>query len=246
VRPAAGLRARAARLPAQQPELLSHLVFVTGGTGYLGSALVAQLLARGHRVRALARPQSVSRLAPGCEPVVGDALAAASFAGAVAPADAFVQLVGTPHPGPTKGREFRAIDLVSAEASISAARAAGVGHFVYVSVAQPAPVMREYVAVRAAGEAAVRAAGLRATFLRPWYVLGPGHRWAHALGPLYWLAERLPWTRDTALRLGLVTRREMVAALVEAVERPAAVLRIVDVPEIRGAPARLFPPLAAV
>jgi hypothetical protein len=36
----------------------------------------------------------------------------------------------------------------------------------------------------------------------------------------------------------------MVAALVEAVERPPAAVRIVEVPEIRGAPDRLSPPLA--
>jgi uncharacterized protein YbjT (DUF2867 family) len=219
-------------------------VFVTGGTGYLGSALLPQLTARGHRVRALARGQSVGKLPSGCEPVVGDALDPATFAGAVARGDTFVQLVGTPHPGPTKAREFRRIDLVSVRASVAVAAAAQVSHFVYLSVAQPAPVMRDYVEVRAAGEAAVRAAGLRATFLRPWYVLGPGHRWAHALRPLYWLAERLPPSRDTARRLGLVRRREMVAALVEAVERPPAAVRIVEVPEIRGAPDRLSPPLA--
>ena len=35
-------------------------VFVTGGTGYLGGALLPALLARGHRVRALARPGASS------------------------------------------------------------------------------------------------------------------------------------------------------------------------------------------
>jgi hypothetical protein len=44
----------------------------------------------------------------------------------------------------------------------------------------------------------------------------------------------LPATRDTAERLGLVTRREMVAALVRAVEvPPASGVRIVEVPQIR-------------
>jgi hypothetical protein len=45
--------------------------------------------------------------------------------------------------------------------------------------------------------------------------------------------ERLSWTRESALRLGLVHIAEMVAALVLAVENPAAGVRFSGVPEIR-------------
>jgi uncharacterized protein YbjT (DUF2867 family) len=212
-----------------------HAVFVTGGTGYIGSRLIAALAARGHRVRALARSGSVARLPSGCEPVVGDALVAASYAPDVPPADTFVQLVGVPHPSPAKAAQFRSIDLASALAGIEAASEAGVQHFVYVSVAQPAPVMRAYVETRAEAEAMLRASGLNATIVRPWYVLGPGHWWPYALVPGYWLAEAFPPTRELALRLGLVTVAQMVSALVAAVEHPASGLRIVDVPAIRAA-----------
>jgi hypothetical protein len=64
-------------------------------------------------------------------------------------------------------------------------------------------------------------------------VLGPGHRWAAALAPLYWMAERVPSSRDTARRLGLVTLAQMVAALVYAVEHPPDATRVVEVPDIR-------------
>jgi uncharacterized protein YbjT (DUF2867 family) len=214
-------------------------VFLTGGTGYVGRRLIAELLSRGHAVRALARRGSEARLPPGCEAVVGDALDRASFAHAVRPGDTFVQMVGTPHPNPRKAAEFERVDFMSARESVAAARAAGVAHFVYVSVAQPAPAMRAYVGVRARCEAMVREAGLDATFVRPWYVLGPGHRWPYLLVPMYALLERIPATHETARRLGLVTLDDMVAALVQAVERPPGGIRIVDVPEIRGARRRL-------
>ncbi|HEX5725640.1 MAG TPA: NAD(P)H-binding protein [Longimicrobiaceae bacterium] len=210
-------------------------VFITGGTGYIGRRLIPELSARGHAVRALARPGSERKLPPGCEVVPGNALDRATFAARVRSGDTFVQLVGTPNPNPRKAAQFRAVDLVSVRESAAAAREAGVAHFVYVSVAMPAPVMRAYLEVRAQGEALVREAGVRATFIRPWYVLGPGHRWPYLLLPWYWLLERLPGTRELARRLGLVTLDDMIAALVEAVENPPDGVRVVTVPEIRRA-----------
>ena len=208
-------------------------IFVTGGTGYLGRPLIARLLERGHVVRALVRPGSEGKVPPGVQAVVGDALDRSTWSKTVAPADTLVHLVGTPHPSPWKGAEFQRVDLRSIRASVDAARAGGIRHLVYVSVAHPAPVMRDYIAARTAGEAAVRASGIPATILRPWYVLGPGHRWPYLLLPAYWLLARLPSTAEAAQRLGLISQDEMVGALVHAVEHPAADVRIVGVPEIR-------------
>jgi len=210
-------------------------VFVTGGTGYVGRRAIAALLSRGHRVRALVREGSRGKLPEGCEAVTGDALNDRTFASRIPPADTFLQLVGVAHPSPAKAAEFRAVDLVSAKASAKAAAAAGVSHFVYVSVAQPAPVMKAYVQARAEGEAAIRAAGLNATFVRPWYVLGPGHRWPLLLLPVYWLLRLFPPSRDAARRLYPVTLKQMIATLVAAVEEPASGVRIVETPDIRRA-----------
>ena len=212
-------------------------VFLTGGTGYLGSSLITALLTRGHRVRALVRPGSESRLPPGCAPVAGDALDAESYRGSVAPADAFVQLVGISKPSPWKAKQFREIDERSALAGIVAAKAANVPHFVYVSVAQPAPVMQAYVQVRAECEAAIDVAGLVATILRPWYVIGPGHRWPLVLKPAYALLEAIPSTRESAVRLGFVTLEQMVAAMVRAIESPPAQTKILETRQIRAATA---------
>lgn len=210
-----------------------HRVFVTGGTGYLGTRLITTLLTRGHSVRALTRPASAKKLPPGCVPVLGNALHGLSYAARVAPADTFIHLVGVSHPSPAKAQEFLRVDLASVEAAVPAASVAGVRHFVYVSVAHPAPAMKAYVAARMRGEAIVRASGLPATLIRPWYVLGPGHRWPYALVPFYWLLRLFPPTRDGANRLGLVTLSQMVAALVHAVEVPCDAVRVMDVPVIR-------------
>jgi uncharacterized protein YbjT (DUF2867 family) len=213
-------------------------VFITGGTGYVGQRLTAGLVARGHRVRVLTRPHSIPRVAAGAEPVVGDALDASSYASTLTRDDTLVHLVGTPHPSPAKAAEFRRVDLPSIRAAVSAARSASVAHLVYVSVAHPAPLMHAYIDVRCEGEAAIASAKLTATVMRPWYVLGPGHRWPVILIPLYAIVEIVPSTRATARRLGLVTITQMVQSLVYAVEHPPATgtIRVVEVPEIkRGA-----------
>jgi uncharacterized protein YbjT (DUF2867 family) len=209
-------------------------VFVTGATGYLGRPLVAALAARGHRVRALTRRPSRSGLPDGCEPVAGNALDADTFVSAVGGCDTFVHLVGTPRPNPSKARQFETVDLVSIQAAVSAARRAGVRHFVYVSVAHPAPVMHAYIAVRQRGEALVRELHIPATILRPWYVLGPGHWWPYALVPIYALLRRLPATAAGARRLELVTHTQMVAALVHAVEHPRRHVAIIQADAIAG------------
>jgi hypothetical protein len=65
-------------------------------------------------------------------------------------------------------------------------------------------------------------------------VLGPGHRWPYALIPMYWLMELLPFTREGARRLGLVTLAQMVRSLVTSVENPSHGVRVLEVPQIRS------------
>ena len=177
-----------------------HTVFVTGATGYVGRALIPVLIARGHRVRALARDASARRVPPGAEIIRGNALDSSTFASAIAPADTLAHLIGTPHPSPAKAARFQAVDLVSVDAMLSAASRFGIRHVIYVSVAQPAPVMQAYIVVRQAAEARIRASGIPATIVRTWYVLA----WASlALYPGPVLCRAPDAAADTGGRLAL-------------------------------------------
>ena len=203
----------------------------------MGRRLVSELLRENFDLVALARPGSEHKLPAGSQIAFGSALDANTYANRVGGSDTFIHLIGASHPSPAKAREFREVDLKSVAEALKAAKAAGsIQHFVYVSVAQPAPVMKAYTKARFEAESLIRASGIPATILRPWYVLGPGHRWPMVLIPFYWVLERLPGTRESAQRLGLVTIDQMTAALVGAVKHPCSgECRIAGVPEIRAA-----------
>ena len=208
-------------------------IFVTGGTGYIGSRLIPLLANRGHELKAVVRPGSERKIPANVSIVSADPLQNGSYTESIRGCDTFVHLIGVPHPSPAKAAQFRAVDLPSIQVAVKGARDAGIRHFIYLSVAQPASMMQAFIAVRAEGEALIRDSGMKATFVRPWYVLGPGHWWPYALVPFYWIAELLPPTRESARRLGLVSISQMLNALVWAVDHPPDDVQILDVPRIR-------------
>ena len=132
-----------------------------------------------------------------------------------------------------EGAQFRAVDGPSARASIAAASAAAVRHVVYVSVAHPAPIMRGISPSAVTVERQLRQRGLVATILRPWYILGPKHWWPLALLPVYRLLEHMCTCDESSLRLGLISIRDMLAALLWSIEHPPVKTRVIEVPELR-------------
>ena len=111
-------------------------IFITGGTGYMGRRLIKMLLQKGYNVKALVRNGSENKLPKGCDYVIANPFDLNSFAKEIPPGSTFIQLLGVSHPGPKKKEQFKTIDLASVKASASAAKEAGVKHFIYVSVAQ--------------------------------------------------------------------------------------------------------------
>ena len=215
-------------------------VFITGGTGYIGTRLTRLLLQRGHRVLVFVRQGSEHKVPAGAEAITGNPFEVASIRAHLPAGCTFVQLLGVPHPSPSKRAQFYQIDLPSVQASAQAAAQAGVVHFVYVSVAQePTNIMKDYQAVRAEGERSIVAAGLPHTFVRPWYVVGPGHWWPVLLWPLFRVLEWIPATRQKARALGLVGIGQMLDTLLAAIEEPERTREILDVQAILH-PARRF------
>ncbi|TAX72523.1 NmrA/HSCARG family protein [Rhizobium leguminosarum] len=107
-------------------------VLVTGATGQQGGAVVRALMTRGHRVKAITRrPDSdgAKRLtAAGVQVVAGDLDDAASVAAAAEGVDAMF-LMGNSYEAGTDAETRQGI------AAADAAKAAGIGHLIYSSVA---------------------------------------------------------------------------------------------------------------
>jgi len=201
---------------------MNNNIFITGGTGYIGSRISPILLKNGFNVTALVRKESINKLPANCKAVEGNALDEKTFQEYVKGCDTFIQLVGVSHPSPSKKEEFKKIDLASMTASVNAAKYAGVKHFIYLSVAQPAPMMKEYIEVRKRGEKLLEENEIPASVIRPWYIIGPGHYWPVVLTPIYKILELIPATREQAINLGLVKLGEMLNTILYAVKNPPA------------------------
>src|SRR6476620_48211 len=88
-------------------------IFITGGTGYVGTRLIKALQNQEYAIRALVRKGSENKLPQGCEMITGNALDASSYQNKIEPSSTFVHLIGVAHPSPSKKEQFRKIDLVS-------------------------------------------------------------------------------------------------------------------------------------
>ena len=209
-------------------------VFITGGTGYIGTRLIKALLKDNFSIKGLVRKGSENKLPAGCEVIIGNALDASSYQNNIAPATIFVHLIGVPHPSPAKKEQFKNIDLVSVEQAAQAATVAGTRHFIYLSVAMhPTKIMKDFQQVRAEGEALLLKQPFISSFIRPWYVLGPGHWWPLLLKPVYWILKLIPTTRMAAKNLDTVTINQIIKAMVNCIKNPPQQNNIVDVQAIK-------------
>jgi len=211
-------------------------IFITGGTGYIGRRLIRLLIKNGYAVAALVRQQSLAKLPSGCTAVVADAFDASSYVNSIAAGSTFIHLLGVSHPGPAKKALFYSIDLAAAKVAAEAAAKAGVAHFIYMSVAQyPVKMMASYQDARLQAEQAIRATGLKSTFIRPWYIIGPGHYWPLLLQPLFKLMEYIPATAGKAKSLALVSLQKMLQTLLTVVkELPEEPVRIIEIADIKN------------
>src|SRR3990172_4046847 len=134
-------------------------VLITGGTGVLGREVAPRLAAAGYMVRVMSR-----RAAPAEGAQTGGAQAqietGEGLAEAVAGVDAIVHCASSPF------RRTRAVDVEGTRRLLGAAKAAGVPHFVYISIVGIDRIPLPYYKHKLAAERLIEESGAPYSILR--------------------------------------------------------------------------------
>lgn len=225
-----------------------RLFFVTGASGFIGTALCRRLQTRG-RVRALLRRPAAG---PWDESVVADLAAGELPPDALAAVDVVFHLAGKAHAAAAAGRDdsgHRALTVEGTRRLLEACRRAGVARLVFASsvkamgeggqapldeTSEPAPRL-EYGKSRLDAEELVLRGGYvaHAVVLRLTPVYGPGHK-----GNLARMIEAVDGGRFPPLprvrnRRSMIHVDDVVSAALLAAERPAAAGRVLIVSDGR-------------
>jgi uncharacterized protein YbjT (DUF2867 family) len=202
------------------------IVLVAGGTGFIGSHIVRNLLGRRHQVVVMSRNPSTARLPAGVQVRRADVRDAASLEQAMAGVDVVVAAVQFPnHPveNPRRGYTYMAIDGEGTERLAAAARAAGVKRFVYLSGAGTRPGQTApWFLAKLRAEAAVRQSGVPYTIFRPSWVYGPEDR---SLNKFVAFARYLPFIPvigNGQTRVQPVFVGDLAEAVAASVDTPGA------------------------
>jgi farnesol dehydrogenase len=206
-------------------------IVVTGGTGYLGRAIVAALAERGHDVVVFARHASLAGL-PG-RAVDGDVRDARALIFAAAGCDALCHTAALVSLWRPRAREFDEVNVGGLEHALEAARQHRLRRIVYTSSFLALPpsdgdrplAANDYQRTKVAADRVARAAaaqGVPIVCLYPGVVYGPGvETEGNLVGRLVrdHLAGRLPGIIGADRLWSFAYVEEVAAAHVAALER---------------------------
>ena len=143
---------------------------VTGGTGFVGQALLDLVLAEGHEIVALARKSQNTR--DGIEWVAGDLADMAALGKLVRDADAVIHVAGVVNARDREG--FEQGNVLGTLNLLEAMKEAGNQRLVCVSsLSAREPGLSDYGGSKARAEKLVKASGLDWTIVRPPAIYGP-------------------------------------------------------------------------
>jgi len=205
-------------------------VFVTGGTGFVGRAVVGALRSHGFTVRCLVRRGSEHHLRGmgAIERVEGDVRVRAGLDQEMAGCDAVIHLVGIIRERPHA--TFEQIHVQGTRNVVDAARAAGIRRLLHMSALGTRPGARSrYHQTKWAAEEAVRASGLAWTIFRPSIIYGRGDGFVTLLARMLRRSAFVPVIGTGRNRLQPVPVEHVAEAFARALTLPATEKQVYDV-----------------
>ncbi|MDX6766298.1 MAG: complex I NDUFA9 subunit family protein [Candidatus Methylacidiphilales bacterium] len=209
------------------------MILVTGGTGFVGRAIVRELHRRGHHARVLARhPESAAALRlqseTGCTLVAGSVTDPSSLQAAMTGVTGVIHLVGIIF---ERGSQtFSTIHAQGTRNLVDACHAAGVRRLLHMSASGTREhAVSAYHRTKWQGECAVRASGLDWTIFRPAVIYGPGDGFCSIFvrqmtPPLRWLTGGIiPMVGDGTTLMQPVHVDEVAGAFARALDTPASI-----------------------
>lgn len=185
-------------------------VLVSGGTGELGRAVVARLIEAGHTPRVMSRQRRPDHALAGIEWAQVDLLTGTGLAAALDGVERVIHAASAP-PGKAPASESQAVEVEGTRRLLAGAQAAGVEHFLYVSIVGAAKVpVLPYYRYKAQAETLVRESKV------PWTIFASTQFHSLLAWPLHDLM-RLPllWPLPTDFKLQPIDAREAALALVQ-------------------------------
>jgi uncharacterized protein YbjT (DUF2867 family) len=204
-------------------------VFLTGGTGFVGSEVLRQLIAAGHTVRCLVRAGSEAKLAvrEGVEVRQGDVTEPETLEGALGGCEAVIHLVGIIREFPGKKITFKRMHFEATRNMVEAAEAQGVNRYLQMSANGTRENAKSpYHQTKWQAEEAVRSSSLEWTIFRPSLIFGPKDEFVNMLAEMIRKLPVLPVIGDGKYRMSPVAVEDVAASFVKALTLPGTVGKI--------------------
>jgi len=208
-------------------------VFLTGGTGYVGSRILQDLLSEGHQVSALVRPGSESKLPvdPQKMTVVhGEILDKSSFSDALGECEAIIHLIGIIREFPGKGITFEKFHLEATQNILAAAKEHHISRYIHMSaLGARKDSASGYFSTKARAEEFVTSSGLDYTIFKPSIIFGANDDFINYFAGIMKTFHVIPIIGKGTYRMQPIAVQDIGELFVQSLTTPASIGKTYEV-----------------